>query len=418
MRTATEKKYTNYSEYLEYKVRKGILQPHNADLMKLYMDEYVASRGIADSTALVNTQYITLALGEIPDLREMSAQDVMLIVSKSRKVYKDNSLQKVIRNIHGFTEWLKNEGYSQNLNVDKVRSIKPPKKQLLSRKVTDVLTEKDIEDIISAAATSRDRAILSVMYEGGLRSVDLRKLKWKDVTFDKYGAVLHSAEKTGIPRYIRVVFSTPYLAAWKADYPGRAEGENHVFVNFRGDTTRLSYQAAKKILQKTAKKAGIQRHVHQHLLRHSRITHLLEQGVSETVVKKMMWGKVNTPMIAVYEHISEDHIDSEVLSATGINVMTDKTDPKLVAQICDRCGTINPPGKEECQNCVFPLTPDGKKAYLESENVRYEGLHAEIKEMRNQYDALFREMQRINAEQIAALRRDIGKRSLSRGGDG
>jgi len=42
-------------------------------------------------------------------------------------------------------------------------------------------------------------------------------------------------------------------------------------------------------LKRLAKRAGIERHITPHIFRHSRITHLIKENVSESVIKLMMW---------------------------------------------------------------------------------------------------------------------------------
>ncbi|MDP3397179.1 MAG: tyrosine-type recombinase/integrase [Methanoregula sp.] len=49
-------------------------------------------------------------------------------------------------------------------------------------------------------------------------------------------------------------------------------------------------------MQRIVQWAGITKHVTPHLFRHSRITHIRNDGVQESVIKMMMWGTVNTTM--------------------------------------------------------------------------------------------------------------------------
>lgn len=59
-----------------------------------------------------------------------------------------------------------------------------------TKKPTDMLTKKQVLLAIEACTNSRDRAMISMLYDGSLRPVDLRKLTWEDVIFDEYGALI------------------------------------------------------------------------------------------------------------------------------------------------------------------------------------------------------------------------------------
>ena len=106
--------------------------------------------------------------------------------------------------------------------------------------------------------------------------------------FDQFGCVINVNVKTERPRYIRIVAGLPYLAAWKSDYPFEPEGNALVFVT-EGHLP-LQYQTVTAQVKKIARRAGITKRVTMHLFRHSRITHLVRQGVPESIVKAMGWG--------------------------------------------------------------------------------------------------------------------------------
>ena len=64
------------------------------------------------------------------------------------------------------------------------------------------------------------------------------------------------------------------------------------------------------------------KHLTLHLFRHSRITHLLQQGVSESVIKMMMWGTIETKMFRDYAHLNGDDTDREIFKLYGIEQVT------------------------------------------------------------------------------------------------
>lgn len=392
--TVMSGKYTDYNTYLEFKEQRGNIRPEDVKILRAFMNEYVSIRGISPNTALVNTQYLMLLIERLPGpLSKITHADILDAIVKARKEYKENSQRKFILNAKKLCEWLVKERLNNAINCEKIQSVKLPKKELISKKKSsEILTPDEVKKIIGATRSSRDRAAISLMYEAALRSVEVSKLTWNDLVFDDTGIVVSTKEKTGIPRRIRMVKFTQYVSQWRNDYRGITGidplGSLPVFINIRGSPGAISYQALKKVFITAARRAGIQnKRVHLHLLRHSRITHMLEEGISETSVKKMAWGKTNTPMIAVYEHVSDDHIDNEVLEAAGYKKIDRVKDRTLEAVACSSCATICPPGSGYCQKCGQPLTRQAIKSLKEKKQVilssdEYNELLAMIEERR------------------------------------
>ncbi len=54
----------------------------------------------------------------------------------------------------------------------------------------EILTEEDIRKMINAAYNTRDKAIVSVLYESGCRVGEFLCMKIKNVQFDRYGAII------------------------------------------------------------------------------------------------------------------------------------------------------------------------------------------------------------------------------------
>ncbi len=82
----------------------------------------------------------------------------------------------------------------------------------------EILTEEEIKQIIEAAYSIRDKALISLLYHSGCRIGELLNIKIKDLTFDQYGAVVIVDGKTGMRR-IRLIEPVPLLANWISNHP-------------------------------------------------------------------------------------------------------------------------------------------------------------------------------------------------------
>jgi len=131
----------------------------------------------------------------------------------------------------------------------------------------------------------------------------------------------------------------------------------------------MSYHAVSKQLRRLVERAGIEKHVTPHLFRHSRITHLIKEGVNESVIKLMMWGSVNTLQFKTYAHLTGTDIDNEILSRYGIKPDEEKGGKALVPRQCRKCQAINAPDSLYCPVCGASLTEDAEVQMEEAKRI-------------------------------------------------
>jgi hypothetical protein len=149
--------------------------------------------------------------------------------------------------------------------------------------------------------------------------------------------------------------SLDYLSRLRSTYPGTPEGDSLVFVNRNGDS--LTHAQVSRQLQRMALRAGITKRVNPHVFRHSRITHLVREGISESVIKAVAWGSQDSRMLKTYLHLTGQDVDNEMLRLYGIDVPGKKKERGLKPHQCGHCSTINPPTSNYCSTCGHPLDP-------------------------------------------------------------
>jgi site-specific recombinase XerD len=208
--------------------------------------------------------------------------------------------------------------------------------------------------MIQACASSRDRALVGVLYESGCRIGEICRLTWGQVMFDRHGVALNVKSKVERPRYVRITASAPLLAQWRADC-SRFDLRDESLVFHTARKQPLRHAGVAKQLRVIAERAGIRKHIHPHLFRHSRVTNLLKQGCSEAVLKQMCWGHAGTKMLSIYSHLTNEDVDRAVLELNGIRVTEPQSKHSMVAQQCMRCQSINVPDIDFCATCGLPL---------------------------------------------------------------
>jgi len=340
----------------------GQITKQDADLIREYVADSQTSRNIGGKRAQ-KIVFVLVGLRRfIGPFTENSIADLYSGVSKIKsgtslrgKQFAPETIADYIGMLKTFYRWLNEEEYL-SLPEKKLDKIQIPRRT--SRKTAnDLLTVTEISQMMNACRTSRERAFLSTLYEGGFRIGEIGQMVWNDLKFDGTGVVINVNFKTGKDRYIRLVMAREHLIKWKSDYPGEPSGDNLVFLSeLLIPPTRA---ALNKTLMVTAKRAGIEKHFTPHVLRHSRITHLIQQGVNESVIKLMMWGSIDSKMFSTYAHLTGSDIDREINRLYGIsNKELEATTNRLVPKVCPHCKELHSPVSKHCHICGHSLDDD------------------------------------------------------------
>jgi integrase/recombinase XerD len=143
--------------------------------------------------------------------------------------YAKHTLADYLGFIKRFYLWLSENGYTA-IQEKKISKIRPPTTPLMTKTAEMLISENDVLKMIEACQNSRDRALISLMYEGGFRIGEIGNLRWRQVQFNDWNVAINVDNKTGKPRYIPLVATRPYLAQWKNDYPLPISNEGFVFL--------------------------------------------------------------------------------------------------------------------------------------------------------------------------------------------
>jgi integrase/recombinase XerC len=153
------------------------------------------------------------------------------------------------------------------------------------------------------ALQARDRAMFELFYSSGLRLSELAGLDLNDVNLQS-----GEAEVTGKGRKTRIVpvgqAALNALAAWLSQRQPR-DNTAALFLNQRG--TRLTPRSIQLRLNRWALQAGLNQHVHPHLLRHAFATHVLQSSGDLRAVQEML-GHASISTTQVYTHLDWQHL--------------------------------------------------------------------------------------------------------------
>ena len=181
------------------------------------------------------------------------------------------------------------------------------------KKLPQILSGKEVELLLSQPACVdakgyRDKAMLEVMYATGIRVTELIDLDVDDVNLDLGIIKCSSAKKSrAIPLYPAALRAlTVYLRDVRMIMVA-GPGEKALFVNISGG--RMSRQGFWKILKYYQAKAGIEKEITPHTLRHSFAVHLLENGADIGSLQELI-GHSDISSTQLYTHMINQKLRS------------------------------------------------------------------------------------------------------------
>lgn len=219
-----------------------------------------------------------------------------------------SSIARKLAALKTFFHWLVRE---QLIDRDPTLELERPK---LPRGLPMVLTQAEVGRLIEGQRDLRDRAILELLYAGGLRVSELTTLNVTDISFD--GGYIRCVGKGSKERMVPLSQTAlrsieTYLAHLRPKIRARPN-EKALFLNYAG--RRLTRQAIWKVVKEAAKTAGISKEITPHTLRHSFATHLLENGADLRAVQEML-GHADISTTQLYTHVSKRHLKGAYAAA-------------------------------------------------------------------------------------------------------
>lgn len=224
------------------------------------------------------------------DLKEYTDDDVKIYLAHLKdKNYTNTTLNLAISSLKFFFE---------NIGVQILKNVKRPKRE---KTLPVILSKDEVSKIMDAPVNPKHQLMLKTIYGLGLRVSELVNLKSEDVQFER-NMVLICAAKGKKDRYVPLPKSLAdglinCVAFHKSKYL------------FEGRNGKLSVKTVQKVFEGAFKKAGINKKISCHTLRHSFATHLLERGVSVRVIQVLL-GHSKLETTQIYTHVSIFQIEN------------------------------------------------------------------------------------------------------------
>lgn len=199
------------------------------------------------------------------------------------------------------------------------KEITPPR---IPKRLPKALSISDIESLIASNSDDlsgvRDRALIETLYATGARVSEIVQLDTGDISkSDNETVTVKVRGKGGKERLVPLgKFAQHALDQYLTrSRPSLAKNSHQaaLFLNEKRGT-RLSRQSAWQIVMSAAKRAGIEREISPHALRHSFATHLLDGGADIRVVQELL-GHSSVTTTQIYTLVTIDKLRESYASA-------------------------------------------------------------------------------------------------------
>jgi integrase/recombinase XerD len=304
-----------------------VLKPKAAPAIERLVDDYLAHcQAIGLSAKTVKFSYgYPLRQVFLPWCAEQGIAEVGALTSRDvdrlsiqlmeqggkRGALSRGSVWTYLKAVKRFLAWGREEGEAVQAEA------KLPK---LPQRLVEVLSRAEIERLEDAALNERDKLIVRLLADSGIRVSELVQLGTSDFVERDRSAFI---KVTGKGVRERLVPLTPALYRRLRRYADRGRpqdaGTDRVFLALRkdagGDYRGLTPSGVQQMVRGLGEKAGLGKRVHPHIFRHSAATHYLQRGMDSLLVAQIL-GHSSLQMIQkVYSHLSPNDAHAALVAA-------------------------------------------------------------------------------------------------------
>ena len=303
-------------------------------LIRDFLEHLEVEKGRSKKTTDNYGRYLDRFLEIASEIKDESLSDK----EKDRNLYPEDITPELLRKfrlkLNRYTNLIRDEGLSvltqsyhlialrgflKYLSRRGIKSLDPSLVDLpraIKKQVT-FLHYDEVEEMINAIPEEtesdfRDRAILELLFSGGLRVSELVGLNRDSINLERRECIVRGKGSKDRPIFISKAAAEKvqeYLSTRHDSLPALfLNNSKHLqAVDNSGNYRRLTTRSVQRIIEKRARAVGITKHVTPHTLRHSFATDLLMNGADIRSVQAML-GHANIATTQIYTHVTDFHL--------------------------------------------------------------------------------------------------------------
>ncbi len=271
-----------------------------------YLEYLEIERGLAENTILayrsdlysLNEFFIENNILEIDEITRIKLN--LYIKNLYDKKYTPRSIAREIATIKGFFKWLDiNEMIGHNPSL----AIEQPK---LPKRLPKVLTMKEINSLLEKDMTKLDKAILELLYAGGLRVSELTNIQVQNIDLNaKFLRCIGKGSKERIVPIGKKACNAVSSYLKERNYIIQKYNLKTKFCFIKENGQKITRQDVYLFINNLGK--NLNKDISPHTIRHSFATHLLENGADLRVVQELL-GHSDVSTTQLYTHISKKRL--------------------------------------------------------------------------------------------------------------
>jgi integrase/recombinase XerD len=279
--------------------------------LQRFLDAVWLERGLSPNTLAAYRADLT-ALARWLEERDsalLKATRIELLGFIAARVEGGSRPRSTARQLSSFRRFFRYMVRESLIELDPTAQIAMPK---IGRSLPKSLTEAEVDSLLEAPTVSdplghRDRTMLEVLYATGLRVSELVSLKHNQVNLTQ--GVMRVVGKGNRERLIplgdeAVKWLQQFMQGPRVEILLERQTD-YLFPTRRGD--RMTRQAFWHIIKRYSKKAGVEKELSPHTLRHAFATHLLNHGADLRVVQ-MLLGHSDLSTTQIYTHVARERL--------------------------------------------------------------------------------------------------------------
>lgn len=244
---------------------------------------------------------------EEKELESIVKQDIQnFLKEETRKKLSNRTRARVIASLRQFYNYLSDKNI---IGLNPMENIEAPK---IEKTLPDYLSRDEIRQLFSVfdvnnALELRDKTMFELLYSCGLRISEACNLKLEDIDLSSMLIrVTGKGERERLVPYGEV--AQELLDKYVNDYRSQiVYGSNLEFLFISKKGGALSRKSAWRLLKKYMERAGIEKNITPHTLRHSFATHLLQNNADLRSVQELL-GHIDISTTQIYTHLAAKDI--------------------------------------------------------------------------------------------------------------
>ena len=279
-------------------------------LIDSYKDFLIYEKGLSENTVSAYISDINKVSGQQEYFDIENFLPDTYLMSSNNKNYSGSTKKRIQSSINQFLKYLIDENYIANIEINNV-SI------MFEKKLPHVLSPNEIDKLIDfynhdLFISSRNKTIIDFMYSTGCRVSELINVEESDIDIEEAFVRLEGkgSKQRIVPLGSKVLINLEnYLPLRNKD---RKNKNNKLFIS--KSYKNLDRTAVFRIIKSTGVKAGINKELYPHILRHSAATHMLEGGCDLRTVQEFL-GHSSVSTTQIYTKVTKAFLEEAFIES-------------------------------------------------------------------------------------------------------